>query len=400
MSLFEKSKKSSSEKASVLRNPDWSDPNYRFINLRGLEFKSPQTDADTTVDESEREIQANEDGLASLRSDSKSVDIFEASSNEFLTFENLESSSEVPDDLLEIPEVFQNDLFAQAINSRWTSGIFIRLEAGSESPVVLRTRHHAVKGSEALYSRVIIIAEEGVELSYTDEFFGEAQNAFVGSLVEIYAHPRSKVSYFQSQRLSTTSKYFSRQYFNAGEETQINYVPALSGGERSQIRTEAFCLDEGSSINTFGAVRGDGLQQFDFWMNSHHNVAKTTSQTELWSVLGQKARAQFNGNLKIGVEGRLTDASQTSHNLMISDQAEMVSQPNLEIATDDVKCAHGAYIQSIDDDQLFYLQARGIPEKEGRRMIVNGFTEPVLERFETISVQESIRKEFLGKKED
>lgn len=371
MNRFQSSKEASQQRASTLSLPTLRDKNYRFLNLRGIEFYEEQFAS----------------GSITVSSPQKKD----------VVIEFLDSSSSISESYLSLPKIFENDLFAETINQRWKEGYFIGV--ASNSSVVVTLTQKLIKSLRALYSRVIIEVGEGANLELLEELSGEGDSAFVGTLVEVHLKKNSKIEYLQAQSFSKNTKHFARHFFSLEEGATMKYVPAICGGERTQIRTEATCQGKNAKVITHGAVRGDGVQQFDFWINTEHNVKETQSQTEFWSVLGEKARAQFNGNLKIGTQGAFTDASQTSHNLMISDRAEMVTQPNLEIATDDVKCAHGAYIQSIDEEQLYYLASRGVPQDSAKSMIINGFTEPVLSQFPKTEILDRLRQSFQEKRE-
>ena len=96
--------------------------------------------------------------------------------------------------------------------------------------------------------------------------------------------------------------------------------------------------------------------------------------------MADKAKAVFNGLIVITPEGVRTNAYQKNRNMILSPQASVETYPKLEIATDEVKCAHGASVAPVNFDQLYYLQSRGIPAIDAELMIINGFTDPVVQR--------------------
>jgi len=96
--------------------------------------------------------------------------------------------------------------------------------------------------------------------------------------------------------------------------------------------------------------------------------------------MADKARAQFNGCISITDKGIRTDAYQKSYNMLLSERAEVLSMPKLDIATDEVKCAHGASVSPIDETQVYYLQTKGIDKQTAEHMIIDGFTNPVIEK--------------------
>ena len=108
--------------------------------------------------------------------------------------------------------------------------------------------------------------------------------------------------------------------------------------------------------------------------------------------LEDATRTIFAGLIKVEPGAHKTDAYQKVRNLMLSDQAEANSMPGLEIQADDVRCTHGATSGEINEDELFYMQARGIRKADGRRLIVNGFFQSLLSRLESRSL-----REYLGR---
>ena len=104
-----------------------------------------------------------------------------------------------------------------------------------------------------------------------------------------------------------------------------------------------------------------------------------------------KSRTIFSGLIKVEKEAQLTDAYQTNRNLQLSHESEANSLPGLEILANDVKCSHGATTSRIDDSELFYMQARGIPPEEAKRLLVFGFFEEIIEKIQEEDLAESLR---------
>ena len=125
-------------------------------------------------------------------------------------------------------------------------------------------------------------------------------------------------------------------------------------------------------------------------MDVNHLVPDTKSGIDFWFVMDDQSRAVFNGLVHIGKNGMGTDAYQKCKTLLLSDKAQVNALPKLIIQTDAVKCAHGASISSIQAEQIHYLQSRGITAIEARRMIVRGFTAPVVDRLPTLALHERI----------
>jgi len=171
---------------------------------------------------------------------------------------------------------------------------------------------------------------------------------------------------------------------------------AARGAFKYQYRLESECKGTGSDMKILSATRGSESQHFDFWTTTTHQASHTTSSMDHWAVMGDKARAVFNGKISIPHTATHTDAYQKNRNLLLSPQAVIDALPKLEIATDEVKCAHGASIAPVSDEQMYYLQSRGITRAEAESMIVDGFTEPALQKIKDLTLRNLVRETMIG----
>jgi Fe-S cluster assembly protein SufD len=125
-----------------------------------------------------------------------------------------------------------------------------------------------------------------------------------------------------------------------------------------------------------------------------HEAESTTSNLLVKSILTQGSRFIYNGAIRVEESGQKTDAYQRNENLLLSQDAYAESKPSLEILADDVRCTHGATIGTLDDEQLWYLQSRGISWPIGKRLIVEGFLDTVLSQAVDQKTSEAV-KNFL-----
>ena len=109
-------------------------------------------------------------------------------------------------------------------------------------------------------------------------------------------------------------------------------------------------------------------------------------------ILAGRARAVFNGKILVRQDAQKTDAKQTNRALLLSDEAQVNTKPQLEIFADDVKCTHGAAIGQLDEDAMFYLRARGIDDWSARVMLIHAFAGDILDRIGAESVRDAAMK--------
>ena len=119
-------------------------------------------------------------------------------------------------------------------------------------------------------------------------------------------------------------------------------------------------------------------------------AGNTYSNLLFRNVIRDSARSVFYGMIRVEPDAQGTDAYQSNNNLMLSDTARADTIPGLEIVANDVRCSHGATVGQMDPEQVFYLQARGLPRREAERLIVHGFFEPVTSRIPLEEIREKM----------
>ncbi|MCC7441178.1 MAG: SufD family Fe-S cluster assembly protein [Bdellovibrionales bacterium] len=305
---------------------------------------------------------------------------------------------------LKLPRQLEKDPFAIAALANATAALFVQIPAGLKVDGVVSLKSLHPTGAE--FPRLVILdVGAGAEVELIEEQMGEEQVAAGADglacglwLVRVGENAKARLSSVQYWGQNTRS--FERRYLSAAKGAELRLLDAAFGGSQWQCRLETECLGEGARIEVKVAVRGSGAQRFDTWVSALHGVPRTSSSVEHWAAVGGRAKSTFNGNLVITPEGVQTDAFQKSRSLLLSREAEANAVPKLEIATDDVKCAHGASVSPVGDDQLFYLESRGIPRAEAERMIIDGFTEPVVSLLPTEGARERAMKAAASKRGD
>lgn len=135
---------------------------------------------------------------------------------------------------------------------------------------------------------------------------------------------------------------------------------------------------ENSSAIVYGLYFPAKDQKMNLLTRQDHLVPRTFSNLHYKGALADRANARWEGMIYVDPKAEKTDGYQKNENLMLSDDANILAQPGLEIITDDVKCSHGTTITNIDDDQIFYLTSRGIPYKEAEQLVIRGFFDTIL----------------------
>ena len=139
-----------------------------------------------------------------------------------------------------------------------------------------------------------------------------------------------------------------------------------------------------------------GAQHADTTLAIEHAAENCQSRETFKAVVGDTARAVFQGKITVSPGAQKTDAKMMSRALLLSDEAEADSKPELEIFADDVQCGHGTTTGAIDDELLFYLMARGIPPDEAKALLIQAFIGEIIEGAANESVRAALTEAMLG----
>ena len=190
-----------------------------------------------------------------------------------------------------------------------------------------------------------------------------------------------------------------RQTFNVstlriqqGRSANVASHSVLVGGALVRNNVHPVLAGEGSECLINGLFVGAGRQHIDNYMLVEHASPHCGSRQFYNGILDDRAHGVFHGRIIVHKDAQKTDAKQTNRNLLLSDDAQIDTKPQLEIYADDVKCTHGATIGQIEADALFYLRSRGIDEASARRLLLVAFASECLERMKEAGIREHIEK--------
>ena len=188
---------------------------------------------------------------------------------------------------------------------------------------------------------------------------------------------------------------FEKVFLN--ESVNLHFVQEAGSHVKIHVINASFSitvnqLGEGCRTEIYGLENLHGDESVTAETHVTHAVGGGTSNQLVKFVLADRARGSFIGDLKIAPDAQKTEAHQTNRNLLLSEDAEMRTRPQLEIYADDVKATHGASTGQLDESALFYMQQRGIDKQKARQLLVNAFMIDVLN---TIS-DEKIREQLLN----
>ncbi|MGY3527787.1 Fe-S cluster assembly protein SufD [Bradyrhizobium embrapense] len=173
-----------------------------------------------------------------------------------------------------------------------------------------------------------------------------------------------------------------------GAHAHFNTFSLTSGGHVSRYQLTITCAGEGSKVETNGVNLINGKQHADTTLFMDHAVPHCASREIFRAVVDDRAHSVFQGRIIVRPDAQKTDAKMMTRALLLSDDAEADNKPELEIFADDVTCGHGATTGALDQSLLFYMRARGLPEKEAQALLIQAFVGEAIETIASDALRE------------
>ena len=271
-----------------------------------------------------------------------------------------------------------------------------------EKPLQLISLMRAVEDFMAC-QRILIILGEGAKASVlVCDHASRLRECELLSLqvTEIFAGPYSTLDFYALEEHHDLCRRLSSLYVRQaeGSNVAIGQYALTTGLTRNRVYADL--AGRQAEIQLYGMCIADAQQQVDNITYIRHRVAQCQSNELYKYVLDDEARGSFIGRILVQQGADKTDAHQTCRNLCVTDQTRMVARPELEIYADDVKCSHGATVGQLDQQALFYMRTRGIPEAEARLLLMFAFMADVIEgiRIEPLRdrLKHLVEKRFRG----
>ena len=174
----------------------------------------------------------------------------------------------------------------------------------------------------------------------------------------------------------------------AGEKLELTFV--VLPGESRDIDVAIDLVGEGAEVSLKGLYLCGGDERVNFRILMHHRAPGCVSRQLFNGIAGGSSRVTFEGRIIVAPDAQKTEAYQENHNIVLSDQAHAETMPQLEIYADDVKCSHGATVGRLDEEALFYMRTRGVPEKDAKVLQMLSFLSPVTPEDKRESVEKAV----------
>lgn len=277
-------------------------------------------------------------------------------------------------------------------------GVYIHLAPGVqvEQPIHLLYVVTPAAGSKMLTPRNLIVAEEGSRAAVIEHYVTLGAAAyFTNALTEVAVGPNAAVEHYRLQEEAGDAYHVGGLHVRLGRDSRLTAHAVDLGGRLVRNDVRAALEAEGAECTLNGLYVVGGRGHVDNHTHIDHAKPHGTSREFYKGVLDGRARAVFRGRIVVHPDAQHTDARQVNNNLLLSRDAEADSQPQLEIYADDVKCAHGATVGSLDEDALFYLRSRAIEASQARELLTYAFARDVLARIALAPVRERLERRLI-----
>jgi Fe-S cluster assembly protein SufD len=282
-----------------------------------------------------------------------------------------------------------------------SGGVGLRLAKGVslDKPVHLM---HLDGGSEpaSVVTRSVVLIEEGASLDLLESYASlGATELQRNAVTEVEVGNKARLNHVKLQRESEATFHLVSWLVKLDTDANYKAFQFSTGAVLSRSQIYAAFTGEGSALDVSGALLMRNHQHCDTTLVVEHRVPRCTSRELFKAVLDNEARGVFQGKIIVSPGAQKTDGKQMAQALLLSETAEFDSKPELEIFADDVVCGHGSTSGQIDEDLLFYLESRGIPEVQARALLIQAFVGEAIDRIEHEGLREALSKasaEWLG----
>ena len=233
----------------------------------------------------------------------------------------------------------------------------------------------------AAHPRVLVVLGASSRASIVESYgVVRASDYFTNAVTEIVAGENARLEHYKLQQESAASAHIAAMYVRAARNSTVTCHSIGFGG--SLVRNDVVVVldGEGGECTLNGLYLGGGRALVDNHTTIDHARPHCASREIYKGILADHARAVFNGKIIVRPDAQKTDAKQTNKALLLSEDAQINTKPQLEIFANDVKCTHGAAVGQMDDEAIFYLRARGLGEQEARRILIRAFAGDLLNR--------------------
>jgi Fe-S cluster assembly protein SufD len=285
--------------------------------------------------------------------------------------------------------------FPAASAAFWTGGVFVYVPKNVQVEKPIQTVYAIDEPGTVQYAHTLAVVEENAECRIREYCLGgdfEGQALHAGGF-ELYARPgaRVKVAHFQDwgrgeiHDISTKRVEIARDAF-------VSWVPVHLGGRLTKQTLDIITAEQGADMRHTGLYFTERDEHLDLFTSDKKEAGHTAGDTVWKGALTGDSRASYEGLIHIVPNAQETHTYLQTHQMLLSQRAKGDAIPSLIVETDNVSASHGGTVGELDEEQIFYMMARGIPRIEAVRTLVEGYFEEVVQRLDDPGLESLIRR--------
>jgi Fe-S cluster assembly protein SufD len=257
-----------------------------------------------------------------------------------------------------------------------------------ESPIYIKIQ--SVTSGLVACPRIVVNLGENSEVKIVEHHLSGNAVSLSVPVLDVHVGQNSRLKHCVIQDLGEETWQVSKQNFELEKNSYVEMFTAAFGGDYARSEIRCNLKGRGSEAYSAAAYFGTKEQTLDFRTFQKHEAPDTTSKLLFKGALDEDSRSIYSGLIKVLPEAIRTKAQQTNRNIKLSENAWAESVPNLEIETNDVVCNHASTVSGIDEEQLFYLESKGVETSVAERLIIAGFFDEVISKvFDSLLVEEA-----------
>ena len=275
-------------------------------------------------------------------------------------------------------------------NALWQGGVFIHVPAGMQAVAPVWIGHLAAGDQQASFPATLVVVEDHASLTVVEDLVGQADPAsrLSVAVTAFQLGEDARVDDIPVQQLPSETWHFSTRRANCGASAHYRLFGATLGARLQKAYWDVILEGRGAEADVFAVCFADAHQHIDHQSLQLHRGPDTRSNLLLKVAARDQAQSVYGGLIDVEPGAIHADGYVVNRNLLLSQGASASGVPRLEIKANDVRCGHGTTVGHVDDEERFYLMARGIPADEADRLVVRGYFADVLDRVPLESTRE------------
>ncbi|MGY4507244.1 Fe-S cluster assembly protein SufD [Bradyrhizobium sp. USDA 3650] len=272
-----------------------------------------------------------------------------------------------------------------------TDGVVLTVADGAQLSAPIQIIHIAITSSASTFTRSQIGIGKGARATIIESFVAAGAKAYqVSDAVILSVGDNADVAHIRLMDDSPDAVNITSQFVTVGANTKLNFFNMTTGAAVSRLQGFITLAGEGSELSVNGVNLLQKTEHGDTTLVVDHAVPNCVSREVFRAVIDDRAHSVFQGRIIVRPDAQKTDGKMMIRALLLSDEAEADNKPELEIFADDVSCGHGATAGALDDSLLFYLKARGLPEKQAQALLIQAFVGEAIEQIADDDLREHV----------